>query len=398
MYKDSVLNTDMLVRDKEIGMTMIMNDFSISRESQLHKAVPSDTTKQNHASVEKKQSETTSTEVERWTIAEVGWGSIEDKVRKAEKVALTKLSAGIDEIFDSKDLKSLTGHTDDEVNTFLATIDEAVANQDYTKAEKLVADFFSKGSDKLQQKLTTVLDSADQAFWDTLEAEFTRKHKLKSEADSIVSGEAIERSLEEVLAKVREGVEKKNVKFQDQKEFKQEVQSYYSSAVNGAKGKLKNAGQNLYTEDAQSVLLSAYSFMKVQCFGDHMLEPEEPQLSSVAGGLTKDQYRQALDGELDDLESKNKFSNRFGRMGKDFIDGLKDELKEEHIVFLDKEKVTVAVGEEGTVAPVRSYKQNFLPNLNLISGPVVLESLIQAQAMSGGKIKEPGVYAPVDKS
>ncbi len=324
------------------------------------------------------KAETEKTMEERWVTSTLSWDSVHDFVNDAEKSALQTLSDGVDEMLDADDLKSIVGFTDVEIDAFLGKLNESINNQHYEEAQGLVKDFFSAGSGKVREGLATVLENADSAFWNSLDKSFTRKLKLKSEADSIMAGGKIDRSLEEVLKNVRNEVERKNPSMGSMDDFKKGVDHHFGQAVDKAKENLLNAGRNLYTEDAESILSSATSYMKDRITGDELMDRYDPSVPFAMASQSEAHREYVLDKsyELDELESTSSFTDRYDAMGKDFLDGLKRELQGEDIVILDKEEVEVerdvATGEVVLKADVP------LPSLEKQSGPVMMEIMMQS--------------------
>ncbi|WP_319466514.1 hypothetical protein [uncultured Pseudodesulfovibrio sp.] len=318
---------------------------------------------------------------ERWVMTELSWDTIHSMVNDAEKEALDTLADGVSRIFDPEDLKSVTDFSDEEVDNFLQELNEVIENQDYRKAQGLVQDFFSAGSRKTREKLANVLEEADSAFWGTLDKCFDWRKKLKSEAESIMADEKVGRSLHDVLKKVRDSVEEKNPPMGSMDSFVRKVDGHFVNAVEQAGEKLKNAGRNRYSEDAQSVLSSATSYLKDNVTGeDDLMERYQPSAPWAMSSQVEAYHKRVLDeeAELDEMEATSSFTGRYGKMGKDFLKGLKDELQGDRIVNLEKEKVEVDVHEDTESSDDVTLTTNAaVPDLEKMSGPAMLDVMMQ---------------------
>ncbi|BDQ35962.1 hypothetical protein SYK_03220 [Pseudodesulfovibrio nedwellii] len=316
-----------------------------------------------------------------WVMNNLSWDSVVGFVNTAEKTALQSLSDGVTAMLDSKDLKSVAGFTDEKVNSFLKTLDEAIENQDYKTARKTVEQFFSAGSEKISDELAMVMETADGAFWHSLDEQFNYKMKLKGEAQNIISGVEFERTLGDVLGFVRKSVEKENPPISETDEFEATVDTLFDQAVDHTRGKLKNAGRNKYSENGESVLGAAISFMRDHITGDDLMDQYNPSAPFAMSFNTKAYHERVLDEqkELNEMESISQFTDRYDKMGEDFLNTLKETLGNEEIVVMEKVKAN-EVSAESSDGPEFEL-ETMLPDLEQMSAPVSVDMMIQSMAL-----------------
>ncbi|WP_319543024.1 hypothetical protein [uncultured Pseudodesulfovibrio sp.] len=322
------------------------------------------------------------TDEEIWVMHALSWDTIVSFVNEAEKTALQNLSDGVAAILDSKDLKSVAGFSDEKVDGFLKQLDEAIENQDYKAAQKTVKQFFGAGSEKVRDELAMVMKTADGAFWHSLDEQFNYKMKLKGEAENIISGKEFERTLGDVLGLVRRSVEKDNPPMEDSEEFNITVNTLFDQAVDHAKGKLKNAGRNNYSESGESVLGAATTYMRDTITGDDLMDRYDPSAPFALSSNVKAYHNRILDeqNELKEMESTSQFTDRYNAMGDDFLNTLKETLGNEEIVVLEKVKA-----DEVSTEPLDAFEfeaETMLPDLEQLSAPVLVDIMLQFVAPS----------------
>jgi len=315
-----------------------------------------------------------------WVMNKLSWDSVVSFVNTAEKTALQSLSDDVATMLDSKDLKSMAGFTDEKANAFLKTLDKAIENQDYKIARKTVEQFFSAGSEKISDELAMVMETADGVFWHSLDEQFNYKMKLKGEAQNIISGTEFERTLGDVLGIVRRSVEKDNPPMQETDAFDTTVDTLFDQAVDHAQGTLKNAGRNQYSENGESVLGAATSYMRDRITGDDLMGQYDPSAPFAMSSNVKAYHERVLDEqkELKEMESTSQFTDRYDKMGEDFLNKLKETLGNEEIVVLEKMKAD-EVSTEPSDGPEFEL-ETMLPDLEQLSAPVSVDMMIQSMA------------------
>lgn len=343
-------------------------------------AIPSISTYQSSEVSKKDEVAAEKSAEEIWVMSKLSWDSVVGFVNKAEKTALQSLSDGVAAMLDSKDLKSVVGFTDEKVNSFLKTLDKAIENQDYKTARRTVEQFFSAGSEKISDELAMVMETADGVFWHSIDEQFNYKMKLKGEAQNIISGTEFERTLGDVLGIVRKSVEKDNPPMQETDEFETTVDTLFDQAVDHAQGKLKNAGRNKYSENGESVLGAATSFMRDHITGDDLMDKYNPSTSFAMSFNAKAYHERVLDEqkELKEMESTSQFTDRYDKMGEDFLKKLKETLGNEEIVIMEKVKAD-EVPAESSDGPEFEL-ETMLPDLEQMSASVSVDMMIQSMA------------------
>ncbi|TIH19300.1 hypothetical protein D0S45_03720 [Marinifilum sp. JC120] len=185
-----------------------------------------------------------------------------EKVMRKSSVFLKK---GLDKIFDNGE-KLLAGRNSEEYREHINELTKAIQGQDFKQAEKLIDKFYNGDSERIITRVQNLAKAAEDNFWQTLEDDlgFLKKDGLKW--TMFVDGKMRDDLSTFDLAKMAIEKSRSEVETFSSEDLSDLVNATRDGAVAHAKGKLKNAGQNKYSEDASSVTHAATEFAKGKIF------------------------------------------------------------------------------------------------------------------------------------
>lgn len=220
-------------------------------------------------------------------------------------------------------------------------IDEHVENSDYRAAEADIRAFFGKAEGGLASDVEQIMEQADKTFWLSIAGSF-KVLMLESEADSILDGSEVDRSLRELIQNARGHTEEQAGAPADGGNLEATVELLQENAREGAVDKLKNAGRNRYSEDAASILRHGFDAVREGLTGsiEEMITPLEKM--SRGPGLEK---------ELSNGKRLGGIAERYADMRQTFTGSLDEQVGEEAIVELEEVRPEeLGVANEAQVA------------------------------------------------
>ncbi|NDV21294.1 hypothetical protein [Desulfovibrio sp. JC022] len=206
----------------------------------------------------------------------ISQNSIEFQLERVMRKSADFLKKGLEKIFDNGE-QLLAGRNSEEYREHIDELGKAIQGQDFKRAEKLIDKFYNGDTDKIITRLQNLAKAAEDNFWDNIEdgLDFLKKDGLKwtmyidgKERDDLSTFDLAKMAIE----KSRNEVEKFS-----SEDLSDLVNATRNSAAAHAKGKLKNAGQNKYSEDARSVTHAATEFAKSKIFNTDDSNYEEDQ-------------------------------------------------------------------------------------------------------------------------
>lgn len=304
---------------KEVFMSIgaISGGFQI-HSSMMSKDVPSVITKDVEGSND-----------EQWVMYRITNRQLEKIGRYAEEKAIDYFADSLDDLFKTDAKAMLSGKTQEQYASFRSSLDEAIDNNDYKRAERLIDQYFGDDHTQLSDSVNELMKRADDVFWNSLK-ESTKDFVLEDEAYKIMDGMASDAMFSKELGDTERRVRSEMPDANKEDGWDERIASMHSRGVEHSKDQLWNANRNAYSEDAESVLNSAGEFIHEEIAGPGLTKEEE-----------KKDYRDLMDDEKLALNVQSKasgFAARYERMFSKYGEALQSELAGRGVFVLKREK------------------------------------------------------------
>lgn len=181
----------------------------------------------------------------------VSWDEIRDGLKEAEANAAATIVDELDSYMRDSAEAKVAGRTQAEYQSFRSRLDDAVNDGNYRKARELVGDFYSGGTATFRRELENIMEEADNAFAAGVRNAFSG-YKLESEARGQATGDHDRLSF--IVASALDAAKARNPSPASMEDWEQSIATMRTESIQHGLGKLHDAGRNLYTENAQSVL------------------------------------------------------------------------------------------------------------------------------------------------
>ena len=249
--------------------------------------------------------------------------NLEFQIEKNINESSRFLHDGLVKIFD-RGASLLAGRTSAEYDEHIKNLTEAIEGQDYKNAEKLIDKFFNGDTEKVLNRVKSLAEQAEKKFWHGMDDAIGYLKSMNSEYDLEIDDQKYENITAFEIAKIaisRVRESKENFSEQD---FESILNPLRDRAVNHAKSKLGNAGQNKYDEDADSVTQAAAEFSRNKIFDtdDVNIKEDDEELADIYALTEGDEVTQE---QVDRLRQRNKrksdsFSLYMRESSDEFID------------------------------------------------------------------------------
>lgn len=192
------------------------------------------------------------------------------------------LHEGLVKIFDRGEAL-MAGRTSAEYDKHIKSLAEAVKGQDFKAAEKLIDKFYNGDSEKLITRVESLAKSAEEKFWQGMDDALDYLKDRNDEFDLEVDDEKFKNITMLDIAKIAISKAREEVDDFSEQDFAEIINPLRKKAVNHAKGKLSNAGQNKYSEDADSITAAAPEFARNRIFNtdDVNVKEDEEELADI---------------------------------------------------------------------------------------------------------------------
>ncbi|WP_320172258.1 hypothetical protein [Maridesulfovibrio sp.] len=226
------------------------------------------------------------------------------RIEKAINESSKYLQDGLHKIFDKNDAL-LGGKTSAEYDEHIKLLSKAIEGQDFKNAKKLIDKFFSGDSTKLVNRVQSLAKSAEDKFWNNL----TESLSFLDDDGALFKLEENGKMSEDLtlldIAKKALSTARSEVAAFSDRDMTETINSVRTGAAAHAKGKLENAGQNRYSEDAASVTHSASEYALPRMFNsdDRNYEEDDKVLEDIRKLSEDDSITQE---QIDRLTTQNK--------------------------------------------------------------------------------------------
>lgn len=249
-------------------------------------------------------------------LRQVGWDEIRDGLKDAERNAAVAVVEGLDSYLRDSAEAKVAGRTGAEYESFRSRLDDAVDNGNYRKARDLVGNFYSGSTSTFRRELENIMDDADNVFADGIRAAFSG-FKLEVEAKGQATGD--QDRLTSIIRGALDAARVKNPTPASMEDWESSINTMRSQSIEHGLGTLRNAGRNLYTENAQSVLAATADDLRDRLAGSQATVNELDRLSENGADLS---YGSQVGGLAD----------RYGQLRSDFLRELHSRLGGRQIV------------------------------------------------------------------
>lgn len=160
----------------------------------------------------------------------------------------------------------LAGRNTAEYQKHIDELSKAIQGQDFKTAEKLIDKFYNGDTETILNRVQNLAKAAEDNFWQTMEDSFGYLKNDGLKWTMFVDGELRDDLGTFDLAMMAVEEARNEVEKFSSEELGDIVKATRNGAVAHAKGKLKNAGQNQYSESAYSVTHAATTYAKDKIF------------------------------------------------------------------------------------------------------------------------------------
>ncbi|WP_320172950.1 hypothetical protein [Maridesulfovibrio sp.] len=250
------------------------------------------------------------------------------------------LHEGLSKIFIGGE-STLAGRTSKEYDKHIEKLSEAIQQQDYKKAEKLIDKFFGGSTDKIVGKIKMLAEATEDKFWNTLQEGIEALPGGGSQYNFRYDGKTYEKITMKEMTVLALRLSREEVDPFSNQDFSGITDSIRKAAVDNAKVKLEHAGRNKYSEDAVSVIASAAEFSRNKIFNtnDTVIKEDEEQLADIY----------ALEpGEELSQEQLERLKHRNTRKTDNFYDYAEERVERFQSIYVSLKRTAMLVkkGEE----------------------------------------------------
>lgn len=219
----------------------------------------------------------------------------------------------------------LAGRTSAEYDKHIEKLSEAIERQDYKTSEKLISKFYNGDTEKVIRRVKSLAEQAENKFWHGMDDAIGYLKKQNGEYSLEIDDQKYKNITAFEIAKIAiSRVRERNDSFSEQ-DFESIINPLRKNAVRHAESKLGNAGQNKYTENAESVTQAAaeYSRNKIFDTDDINIKEDDKKLADIYALNEGDEVTQE---QVDRLRHSNtRKSDSFSRYMRKNSDDFKDE-------------------------------------------------------------------------
>lgn len=200
--------------------------------------------------------------------------NIEFQIERVINESSKYLHDGLGKIFDRGEAL-LAGKTSDEYNKHINELSKAIQGQDFKNAEQLIDRFYSGDTEKVINRVQSLAKSSEEKFWDNLDDSLKFLAKDGNRWEMVIDGKIRDDLTTHDIAKMAIQKSREEVDAFSSTDLSETVISAREASVTHAKGKLRNAGQNRYSENAASVTGAATDFARNMMFNTDDANYEE---------------------------------------------------------------------------------------------------------------------------
>lgn len=229
--------------------------------------------------------------------------NVEFQVERVINESSKYLHDGLGKIFDRGEAL-LAGKSSDEYNKHIKELSKAIQGQDFKNAEQLIDRFYSGDTEKILGRVQTLAKSSEEKFWDNLDDSLSFLAKDGNRWQMMVDGEMRDDLTTHDIAKMAIQKSREEVDAFSSIDLSETIITARKDAVTHAKGKLRNAGQNSYSEDAASVTGAATDFAQKMMFNtdDANYKEDEKVLDDIRKLRKSDKINSE---QIDRIRSQN---------------------------------------------------------------------------------------------
>ncbi|WP_432735011.1 hypothetical protein [Maridesulfovibrio sp. FT414] len=259
------------------------------------------------------------------------WKKIEYIITEEVDKSAVELQEGLEKIFRQGNENVLSGKSGEDYRQHIKELASAIDGQDYSNAERIIDRFFTGDKEKVIGSVKSLVDSVSENFWNNLRDNFKRMAVTKSRT-FYRDGE----KPEEAQPYVMRAIDKAKAASADlaiaPDDLADRVTSAISSGVGASKSSLWNAGQNRYSETAESVTAATAQNAKNNIFGGNAEAFAESskkieQLKEQAYASGGDPSDATVDEFVKETKRRDDaFSQYLSKGGEEYLNALKQEL------------------------------------------------------------------------
>lgn len=167
----------------------------------------------------------------------------------------------ISKIFEQNKAELLSGNSDQEYLNHVEELQKSIDGQDYDNARHLLKKFYRGDSDKVISKIEEIVTQTEDKLWSDIKSALGQMRQLQG---LTISDQGQEKHGLSGLNLVNMAIKtaKNNSGSLSDLDFTEAIDSLNEGVVQYAGSKLKNAGQNRFSEDAESVTQAGTVFAK----------------------------------------------------------------------------------------------------------------------------------------
>ncbi|WP_319780844.1 hypothetical protein [Maridesulfovibrio sp.] len=232
------------------------------------------------------------------------------------------LHDGLVKLFD-RGASLLAGRSSVEYEEHIKKLSKAIEGQDYKNAEKYIDSFFSGDTDKLMRRVKSLAKLAEDKFWHGMDNAISYLQKSNAEYNLEIDDQKFENITAHQIAKIAISRVRESKEDFSEQDFESVLTPLREKAVAHAKGKFTNAGQNKYTETADSITQSAADYSRNKIFNtdDVNIKEDDKELADIYALQEGDEVTRE---QIDRLKHRNtrksdSFSNYMRESSDDFV-------------------------------------------------------------------------------
>lgn len=230
-------------------------------------------------------------------LQQVAWDDIRQGIEKAEQRASVNMVESLDAYLGENAEARAAGRTTDEYNAFRETLDTAVDNGNYRHARELAQRFYDDGSGSFGRQMDKIMSEADRTFAEEVRQSFAG-YRLDGNGNGTQGG------LHGLIQSSLNAAFRKNDRPHGMEQWTEKLEGMREKALDHGLDKLGNAGRNLYTENAESVLAATSDHLRRQLAGDQSVVAElDQQQDESQTGLNYGDTIGGLAARYDDLRN-----------------------------------------------------------------------------------------------
>lgn len=262
----------------------------------------------------------------------IRWKKIEYFISQQVNKRSQQLQDGLEGLFKEGNEKLITSKSSDEYHNYIKELSAAIEGQDFKNAEKIIDKFYSGDKEDIINKVQSLAKSVTDGFWNGLRDQF-KEMAVASSRTVYSKGEKPEEALPYVLRAIEKAKKKSEDLAIAPKDLADRVSSSISSGIDSAKSKLENAGQNRYSEDAESVTAATVNTARGNIFGgnENAFAESKNEIEKINDSMRW--HFRISDTAIDDYDKETRrrdddFSKYVRKGGDEFLEAIRSELGE----------------------------------------------------------------------